>query len=114
MIVTFQKKWNSTKFDWGKYSPILLANAIKFTDKGHVSLVVKALVSKAESARIYFAVEDTGIGLSEHARERIFEAFNQANNSVRGVSVVLGLGLTITKKLVELMKSRIFGGKRIG
>lgn len=92
----------------------LIANAIKFTDTGHVSLVVKLIVSKTESAQIYFAVEDTGIGLSKHARKRIFEAFNQANNSVSRRYGGTGLGLTITKKLIELMKSDILVESELG
>ena len=108
------KKVQLDKVRLGQILTNLLGNAIKFTDKGHVSLVVKALVSQGDSARVYFAVEDTGVGLSEHARERIFEAFNQANNSVSRRFGGTGLGLTITKKLVELMKSRIFVDSELG
>lgn len=111
---TLPKKVELDKIRLGQILTNLVANAIKFTNNGHVSLVVKALAIKGGCARIYFAVEDTGIGLSEHAKDTIFEAFNQANNSGSRRYGGTGLGLTITKKLVELMKSRIFVESELG
>jgi signal transduction histidine kinase/CheY-like chemotaxis protein len=92
----------------------LLGNSIKFTEKGHVKLIVNQLTIKGDICRIYFAVEDTGLGISENVKDSIFEAFNQANNSVTRKFGGTGLGLTITKKLVELMKSRIFVESELG
>jgi PAS domain S-box-containing protein len=74
----------------------LLGNAVKFTDRGQVRLEVE------QSGRRYaFRVEDTGPGISDAARERIFEPFQQAEEgSAKGGT---GLGLSITKRQVELM-----------
>ncbi len=105
---TLPKRVEFDKVRLGQVITNLLGNAIKFTEKGHVKLVVNELTRKGDTARVYFAVEDTGIGLAEHVKDSVFEAFNQANNSVSRKFGGTGLGLTITKKLVELMKSRIF------
>ncbi len=74
----------------------LLGNAVKFTDHGQISLKV------VQSGRRYaFSVEDTGSGISDEARERIFEPFQQAEQGeAKGGT---GLGLTITRRQVELM-----------
>lgn len=82
----------------------LIANAIKFTAAGSVH--VKLSVMDFEDV-VRCSVIDTGIGVSEAARERIFEAFFQADGTTRRRFGGTGLGLTISKQLVELMGGRI-------
>lgn len=91
----------------------LLANAIKFTDKGEIILQVRSDArsgneeSKAERIRFKFAVIDTGIGISDEHLEVIFEKFSQADNSMTRKFGGSGLGLSITRNLVELMGGKI-------
>lgn len=83
----------------------LLVNAIKFTDQGEV-IVEVGVDSRSEGVvRLRFTVADTGIGISEEEREKIFDAFHQAE--ARGREQGVGLGLTISQKLVEAMGGNI-------
>jgi signal transduction histidine kinase len=81
----------------------LLSNALKFTRQGSVRLVVQLEAMNREAAQIYFAVIDTGIGISEMQLGKIFEAFRQAETSTTRNYGGTGLGLTISKELVTLM-----------
>jgi signal transduction histidine kinase/CheY-like chemotaxis protein len=81
----------------------LLGNAIKFTEKGRVSLKIKPQPVKHHKVRLHFRIKDTGIGFSDEQRERIFTAFSQAESSTSRRYGGSGLGLAITKKLVEKM-----------
>jgi signal transduction histidine kinase len=85
----------------------LVENAFKFTEKGAVT--VRAAVAKrdASDVTVYFAVEDTGIGMSREQVEEIFSAFNQADNSASRKYGGAGIGLTVTKQMVELMGGSI-------
>jgi signal transduction histidine kinase/DNA-binding response OmpR family regulator len=85
----------------------LLGNAIKFTDRGAISLHVRLEHEDSQCARLRFTVEDTGIGVSHEARERIFEAFSQADSSTTRKYGGTGLGLAIARELVELMAGEI-------
>jgi signal transduction histidine kinase/CheY-like chemotaxis protein len=85
----------------------LVGNAIKFTNTGSVSVVATAGPVTASHAEIRIEVSDTGIGIPEHARERIFEAFSQENDAARQHSNGTGLGLSITHQLVGLMSGSI-------
>ncbi len=86
----------------------LTNNAIKFTDQGEI-VVSTELVDKTEkSAVIQFSVRDTGIGLTEDQVGRLFDAFSQADTSVTRKYGGSGLGLTICKRLVEMMGGRIW------
>ena len=80
----------------------LLSNAIKFTERGSVTLALHR-----EGARLVFAVTDTGIGMDAEQIGRIFEPFEQADGSTTRRYGGTGLGLTITRRLVELMKGQI-------
>jgi signal transduction histidine kinase/DNA-binding response OmpR family regulator/tetratricopeptide (TPR) repeat protein len=84
----------------------LLNNAIKFTDAGEIELKV-ALNSPPEGkdARvgIHFSIRDTGIGIPEAQRERLFQAFTQADSSISRKYGGTGLGLAISKRLTEMM-----------
>jgi CheY-like chemotaxis protein len=85
----------------------LLDNAYKFTEKG--SITVRAAVSRRDpnNVTIDFAIEDTGIGMSPKQMEEIFAVFNQADNSATRKYGGMGIGLTITREMVELMGGTI-------
>jgi signal transduction histidine kinase/CheY-like chemotaxis protein len=82
----------------------LLSNAVKFTEEG--SIVLSVL--KIEPNRIQFRIEDTGKGLSEQEQNNIFNAFEQADTSTSRQYGGTGLGLTISKQLVEIMNGEIW------
>ncbi len=85
----------------------LLGNAIKFTERGEVVLQVTVLEQSAVAYRLRFEVRDTGIGIPEEARQHIFNAFNQADGSTTRKYGGTGLGLTIVKQLVAMMRGTI-------
>ena len=81
----------------------LVGNAVKFTDKGEIALVLRLAAETADTVRVSFEVRDTGIGIPEGARERIFEAFMQADNSTTRRYGGTGLGLAIARRLIAMM-----------
>lgn len=83
----------------------LLGNAIKFTEAGSVSVEVVAVPERPLT--FAFRVRDTGIGIPPEKQERIFDAFSQADNSTTREFGGTGLGLTISKRLAELMQGDI-------
>ncbi len=83
----------------------LLDNAIKYTEKGSITLKMKLNQKRANIANLRFEVADSGIGISEDNSDAIFESFSQVDSN--GVNKGVGLGLTIAKKLLELMDSKI-------
>jgi PAS domain S-box-containing protein len=85
----------------------LVGNAVKFTPAGTVRLRADVKRKTADEAELLLAVEDTGIGMSDEQQSRIFDAFTQADASTTRLYGGSGLGLTITKHLVELMGGRI-------
>ncbi len=85
----------------------LLGNAVKFTEEGEVTLVVRLLEEKEDAAQVRFEVSDTGIGMMEEQRGRLFESFSQADASTTRRYGGTGLGLAISKQLVELMGGQI-------
>ena len=85
----------------------LLGNAIKFTETGKVTVKVEVCFEDAPSVGLRFEVHDTGIGVSSEAQTRIFESFSQADGSTTRKHGGTGLGLTISKQLVELMGGKI-------
>lgn len=84
----------------------LVNNAIKFTDKGHVTVKSK-LLSADEHIHVEYKVIDTGIGLTEEQRSRLFGRFEQADDSTTRKYGGTGLGLSIVKLLVELLGGTI-------
>jgi CheY-like chemotaxis protein len=81
----------------------LIANAIKFTEKGEILVEVRSLpISSPASARLQFAIADTGVGVPAADRSAIFEAFRQGENA-RPEQGGLGLGLAISKEIVARM-----------
>lgn len=85
----------------------LVNNAIKFTEQGQITLDVLPLERTAGKVKLRFAVRDTGIGMTEEQRSRLFQAFTQADGSTTRKYGGTGLGLTICKRLVELMGGTI-------
>ncbi|NPD65579.1 response regulator [Lichenicola cladoniae] len=85
----------------------LASNAIKFTSAGEVMISVDARPCGPERLRFRFEVSDTGIGIRQEARERIFESFTQAEPTIIDRFGGTGLGLTIARQLVTLMGGTI-------
>jgi len=92
----------------------LLANALKFTEKGEVQLTIKGENESNNNINLLFCVTDTGIGISEEKISSIFKPFTQIDNSTTRKYSGTGLGLTIVKKLVELMKGEIWVESKVG
>ncbi len=86
----------------------LLSNAVKFTHSGYVKLEIHVEARDADSETLRFSVRDTGIGLTPEQIGRLFQEFTQADGSTTRRYGGTGLGLTIAKKLVELMGGRIW------
>jgi two-component system sensor histidine kinase/response regulator len=78
-------------------------NAVKFTEQGEISIVVRLHERRESDALLYFAVKDTGIGVSEEQMGRLFQSFQQADTSTTRQYGGTGLGLAIARKLAELM-----------
>jgi signal transduction histidine kinase len=85
----------------------LVTNAIKFTEAGSVMIGAELSAQFGESVRVRFRVEDTGIGISAERHARIFDAYEQADASIRGRCGGAGLGLAITRKLIELQGGKL-------
>ncbi len=85
----------------------LLANAIKFTETGGVSLVVKVIEQNQNESTINFMVNDTGIGIAKEKIELIFSSFSQASSAMTRKFGGTGLGLTISKQLANLQGGTI-------
>jgi signal transduction histidine kinase/ActR/RegA family two-component response regulator len=84
-----------------------VTNAIKFTEKGRIALRVSLVAEAGDQVQLRFEVEDSGIGISAEARERLFSAFEQADSSTTRKYGGTGLGLAITRHLVVLMDGAV-------
>ena len=92
----------------------LLGNAIKFTAEGEVSLHVSARAAAAGNQELVFTVSDTGIGIAPAKLQTIFQSFSQADSSTTRVYGGTGLGLTISKCLIELIGGKIWIESELG
>jgi signal transduction histidine kinase/ligand-binding sensor domain-containing protein/CheY-like chemotaxis protein len=86
----------------------LLGNAIKFTERGKITLTVQRESGDDSVVSLHFRVQDTGIGIPAEKQARIFDAFTQADGSTTRRFGGTGLGLTISRQLVEMMGGRIW------
>ncbi|KAJ9650151.1 hypothetical protein H2198_010528, partial [Neophaeococcomyces mojaviensis] len=86
----------------------LLTNSIKFTTEGYVKMKVQIIEDTADTTVVEFTVEDTGIGVEEEVKKRLFRPFSQADSSTARRFGGTGLGLTISKNLVDLMHGKIW------
>ena len=85
----------------------LLGNAIKYTEKGCVSINISLVEENESFCRIKFEVKDTGIGISKQDLDKIFEIFTQADSSFTKRYGGTGLGLSIAKAMIEMMEGDI-------
>src|SRR6266567_1806784 len=92
----------------------LVGNAIKFTQDGEVVLMVNVEQAEVEWSVLRFSVRDTGIGIPADKLTRIFDAFEQADNSTTRHFGGTGLGLTISARLVEMMQGRLWVESEVG
>ncbi|MDU2064765.1 MAG: response regulator, partial [Sporomusaceae bacterium] len=86
----------------------LVNNALKFTEQGSIEVLVDLIEQTGDKIQLQFSVEDTGIGMDPTQMARLFEAFTQADGSTTRKYGGTGLGLTISKKLVEMMGGNIW------
>ncbi|MDP1524383.1 MAG: response regulator [Rhodocyclaceae bacterium] len=85
----------------------LMGNAVKFTEHGEIVLRVETLEEQADAARLKFSIIDTGIGMSAAQIEKLFRPFTQGDASITRKYGGTGLGLTISKRLVDMMEGQI-------
>jgi len=86
----------------------LIGNAIKFTNKGSIHLLVEKLAIEEDYTKLLFTIKDTGIGISKENIPYLFDAFTQVDDSRTKQHSGTGLGLAISKYLVELMGGEIW------
>ncbi len=85
----------------------LIGNSMKFTAEGHVTVSAEVYQRSSASIHIKFSVEDTGIGIAEKDRDKIFRSFSQVDGSITRRYGGTGLGLSISRQLVEMMHGHI-------
>ena len=91
----------------GQIMTNLVSNALKFTQEGRVDVSLKMVSETEHYCSIFFEISDTGIGLTEEAKSKIFNTFTQASSSITRQFGGTGLGLSITRQLLNLMSSEI-------
>jgi two-component system sensor histidine kinase/response regulator len=92
----------------------LVGNAIKFTEQGAVTIHISLIDKLQDKAMLRFTIRDTGIGMSQEQQERLFSAFAQADSSMTRRFGGTGLGLVISRKLIEMMGGRLNVGSELG
>jgi two-component system sensor histidine kinase/response regulator len=86
----------------------LVNNAVKFTEKGEIRLKIELLEKTGDKVQLKFSVRDTGIGMTREQAAKLFQPFSQADMSTTRKHGGTGLGLTISRRLVELMGGQIW------
>ena len=89
----------------------LLSNAIKFTSQGTVTLIIKY---EGQENSLHIAVEDTGIGIEDSELKGIFESFQQVDGSVSRAYGGVGLGLTLTQRIVNVVGGKVIAASEVG
>jgi signal transduction histidine kinase/HPt (histidine-containing phosphotransfer) domain-containing protein len=92
----------------------LLGNAVKFTEKGSVTVTVEVTDATQNRIELNFCVEDTGIGIAEDKLDSIFQSFNQAEETFTRKYGGTGLGLSIAKEIIQLMDGKIYAESKLG
>ena len=92
----------------------LISNAIKFTEQGEVTIVLRLTTLTDHQAGIRFSVKDTGMGIPEELYDTVFESFKQVQQSAHRKHTGTGLGLAITQKLIELHNSQVVLNSTVG
>lgn len=92
----------------------LVGNSLKFTEEGSVDISVHLVNKEVSKTHILFEVRDTGIGIPEEDHDKIFESFSQRDSSFKINQEGTGLGLTISKRLVEIQNGTIRVSSKLG
>jgi PAS domain S-box-containing protein len=92
----------------------LIGNAIKFTETGSVRVITRLVHSVSGRSQLRFEVADTGIGMTDQQQSQIFQPFTQCHEPTAGKPNGTGLGLTITKRLVEMLGGEISVESAVG
>ena len=92
----------------------LLGNAVKFTQRGEVTLIVSSKPTDDEKIMLHFSVKDTGIGISQENLGKLFQYFTQVDSSTTRNYGGTGLGLAISRRLVEMMGGTIWAESQPG
>jgi hypothetical protein len=101
---------NFLRSDPGRLRQILTnitGNALKFTDKGYISIKVTLIEENETHACLNFTIMDTGIGISKENQHKLFKSFSQTDSSINRKFGGTGLGLVISKQLIEMMDGNI-------
>lgn len=85
----------------------LLSNAVRYTDKGKITLHLSWKEVSKDSIEIYVIVKDTGIGIKEEDIPKLFKAFQRMDSTIRSKDDRTGLGLAITQRLIEMMGGKL-------
>jgi len=92
----------------------LVSNAVKFTETGEIIVGARTIAEANKQLEMHFSVSDTGIGIPPEKQEVIFQAFAQADGSITRKYGGTGLGLTISRQIVEMMGGRIWVSSKVG
>lgn len=91
-----------------------VGNAVKFTERGHITLKVRMLAQSSDEVLLRFDVEDTGIGISPQHQAKLFKEFEQAESSTTRKYGGTGLGLAINQRLAQLMRGEVGVSSELG
>jgi signal transduction histidine kinase len=92
----------------------LIDNAVKFTEKGYISFRISKISNEDDKVKIKFTIKDTGIGIEDSVKDKIFNVFDQGDITTRKKYMGTGLGLAISKKLSKMMNGNISFESTVG